>query len=74
MALRKIGNVTTGPVDVRVYRDAEWQEYRARLYINGILQESADYHTDDKDDAFLTASDMVSRANKRISQGAIHAQ
>lgn len=40
----------------KVYRDVEWQEYRVKFYDveNNHLVE-ADYFTDDKEDAILTA-------------------
>lgn len=53
MALRKIGRVAgTAHSCVLVYRDAEWDEYRVRVLG---ANASADYHTDDKQDAFDTA-------------------
>lgn len=39
-----------------IYRDAEWDEYRVRFYINGKHQKDADYHTTDKQDAYDTAA------------------
>ena len=39
----------------KVYRDAEWQEYRVKFFRDGKYQEDADYHTDDKADAQFTA-------------------
>lgn len=61
MALRNIPELTATVGDrmVKVYRDAEWDEYRARLYVNGVLQPEADYHTDDRDDAKATAWAMA---------------
>lgn len=38
-----------------VYWDKEWSEYRVTFYVNGVKQQGADYHTDDKDDAIATA-------------------
>lgn len=74
MALRKIGTINHGTAEVRIYRDAEWNEYRARLYIGGVLQESADYHTDDKHDAFATGDVIAMNTNIRTMQGACNAQ
>ena len=71
MALRKIGTINHGTAEVRIYRDVEWNEYRARLYIGGVRQESADYHDDDKQSAFDTAHAMAKHAD---NQGACHAQ
>lgn len=39
----------------KVYRDAEWDEYRVKHFINGKHHKKADYHTNDKDDAHSTA-------------------
>ena len=62
MALRKVFSTKHAAVEVRVFRDAEWGEYRARLYIGGKLRPEADYHTDDRIDATTTALDMAARA------------
>lgn len=53
MALRKIETITSNELKVHatVYRDAEWDEYRIKFYRDGVYQENADYHTDDKSDA-----------------------
>lgn len=34
---------TRGMLQVKVYRDSEWEELVARLYINGTLVPAADY-------------------------------
>lgn len=70
MALRKIGSVAHGSAEVRIYRDAEFNEYRARLYIGGVLQELADHHDDDKGSAFDTARVMAKHADNMQTQGA----
>lgn len=53
MALRKIETITSNKLKVHatVYRDADWDEYRIKFYRDGVYQENADYHTDDKNDA-----------------------
>lgn len=43
----------------KVYRDAEWNEYRVKFFTNGFHQSRADYHTDDKQDAIDTAKYMI---------------
>jgi L-rhamnose isomerase len=64
MALKLIGTILgnserqKGRV-VRIYRDTEWNEFRARLFIEGKLYEPADYHTDDRDDAWSAGMMMV---------------
>lgn len=57
MALRRIETILNDgkKLAAKVYRDAEWQEYRVKFFRNGKHQEGADYHTDDKADAQFTA-------------------
>lgn len=57
MSLRLVNRIANGHTQkaAKVYRDVEWQEYRVKFYRNGMYQEGADYHTDDKDDAVGTA-------------------
>ncbi len=61
--LRKIHSETLGNRSAKVYRDAEYQEFRARLYLDGVLYEPADYFTDSKSDAIETALAMVAKPN-----------
>lgn len=44
---------------VRVYRDAEYDEYVARLFVNGVVYPPADYFTNDRQDATGTALKML---------------
>lgn len=57
MSLRRIETVSNEKRGLRakVYRDAEWDEFRVKFFRNGAYQEEADYHTDDKSDAQFTA-------------------
>ena len=57
MTLRKIESISSERLEVKatIYRDTEWQEYRVKFHRQGIYQENADYHTDDKSDAQHTA-------------------
>lgn len=59
MSLKRIHVETNGDRTVKVYRDSEWNEYRARLYESGKLYAPADYHTDDRTDAIETAKKMA---------------
>lgn len=60
MALRLIETLINGNNTAKVYRDAEWQEYRVKFWQNGFRQpERTDYHTDDKQDAIGTAKEMI---------------
>lgn len=56
MTLRKIYETSNGTHSVRVYRDAEWGEYRVRCYPYGKLNAVMDYHTKDKQDWTATAA------------------
>jgi len=38
---------TMCPVEVRIVRDVEWDEYRCELWTDGAHRFNADYHTDD---------------------------
>lgn len=53
-------------VAVRVVRDAEWNEYRAELWIDGAAVPDATYHTDDRRDAIATARVMAAEAVYRL--------
>ena len=64
MSRRTIANITAGRASVRVTYSSDWQEYRARLSIDGHPQESADYFTDDKGDAIGTAQHMAEHASR----------
>ena len=55
MARRLIHTETVLNRTTKVYRDAEWEEYRVVFYIDGKKQPDADYHTDDKKDAYRSA-------------------
>ena len=57
--MKRIHVETLGRKMVKVYRCSDWQEFRARLYINGTLYKPADYFTDCKIDAIETAAAMV---------------
>lgn len=46
-------------VTVKVYRDTEWDEYVARLFVNGVEKKQAAYHDSDKDSCLHTAKCMV---------------
>ena len=50
---------TKGNREVKIKRDSVWQEYYADLYVDGILQRKARYHTDDLKDARDTAKEMI---------------
>lgn len=49
---------------VKVYWSSQFQEYCARLYVDGKLYEPADYFTTDKADAIDTAFAMAKPLTK----------
>ena len=57
--MKRIHIETLGDKTAKVYRDSDYDEFRVRLYINGVLNAAADYHTNDKADAVETACAMV---------------
>lgn len=48
-----------GPVYFTVVRDSEWDEYRVRQYVDGVVHEERDYFTPDKEDAMETAKFLI---------------
>lgn len=62
--MKKINEITNNRITVKVMFDKEWEEYRTQLFIDGVHQEKADYHTDDKEDATQTAAVMLKEATR----------
>jgi hypothetical protein len=58
----QIGDPRTLTVAAKLYRDSDYDEYRVRLYVNGVLQLAADYFTNDKADAQFTMLAMANTA------------
>lgn len=58
MARKKIHTATNAVTghQAKVYRDAEFNEYRVCYWLDGSKVNGADYHTDDKQDAISTAN------------------
>ena len=52
-------NISGNERCVKVYKDAEYGEFVCRLFINGVENATASYHTDDKLDALQTATLML---------------
>jgi hypothetical protein len=48
---------------VSIYRNAEWNEWVVKFYVDGVHQVDADYHTD-KEDAYSTASNWVNKPSQ----------
>lgn len=57
--MQLIKTIKAGDALCKVYRDAEWQEYRVKLIKHGVHQAGSDYHSDDKQDALDTAQRML---------------
>lgn len=45
----------------KIIYNREYEEYRVRLFVNGVYQAGADYFTDDRDDAIATAKHMEAK-------------
>ena len=58
-SVRLIGRKNVGNRSVSFYRDTEWNEFVVQFFVDGAHQEDADYHTDDKQDAFDTAANWL---------------
>ena len=67
MALRKIQSMHKlihSRIEVKIYRDSEWDEYVVKCYTDGVQQGS--YHTSDKDDAEGSAKHMLNEAHTAL--------
>lgn len=51
---------------VKIKYCPQWQEHTVWLYEDGIENKEARYYTDSKEDAELTAKDMLKRACARM--------
>lgn len=61
MARKLIGTFTAGRHMAKVYRDAEWNEYHTRFYVDGVINADADAFTTDKADALQSAQSIIDR-------------
>lgn len=64
--MRLISKLEKEGVTVKIYRDAEYNEFNVKLYLLGNFMEDSTYFTDDKTDAVGTANDMFNFYNDRI--------
>ena len=56
-SVARLAGMSTVPMrEAKVYRDAEWSEYRVTYYREGVKQAQADSHHGDRDDAVATAN------------------
>ena len=65
--LRLMKTHTDGNKMAKVYKDADFGEYRVKHYVDGKHQTKADYHTDDVSDANSTAGSFL--RSQRASGG-----
>jgi hypothetical protein len=63
-SMRIVAQDDSGAKSYRVYKDADWNEYVVKFYLNGRHQTDADYHTDDKNDAMGTAKQFLDESNQ----------
>lgn len=62
--MRLIHTVQNDRKTAKVYRDAEWGEFRVKHFTDGQHHKDADYHTDDKEDAKNTAGLWIKPHNE----------
>jgi hypothetical protein len=61
---RLVKKEDSGSRAYKIYKDMDWDEYIVKFYENGKYNPEADYHTDDKEDAFGTAKAHLSSVNE----------
>lgn len=61
--LKKLNEIRVGCSVVKIYKDSFTLEYICKLHVAGRHNSEADYYTDDKDDALLTARVMASNSH-----------
>jgi hypothetical protein len=60
--MKLIQTLNAGPFTAKVYRDADWDEFRTKFFREGVhMGEACDSFTDDKSDAINTARSEVNR-------------
>ena len=59
--MKRIHVETNGSKTAKVYHDSNWQEYRIRLYIDGVLHAFADCFESTRADAIDSAFAMVGK-------------
>jgi hypothetical protein len=68
MSFRTIAKVNhNARVRTVVQREIYPAEFRARVFVDGIAQEDADYYTDDRSDAYATALHMGEQCAARFT-------
>lgn len=60
---------TAGNHKAVVKWDREWEEYRVDFFTGDVCHHEASYHTDDKEDAVITAEAEVKRMLKYENKG-----
>lgn len=63
--MRKILGIDNGQgFKATLYRNTEWDEYVVRFYEDGKVLKDADYHTDDKQDAYDTLNKWATQPSR----------
>lgn len=60
--MKKLGGDSV--VNVKLYRDIEWEEYQIEVWYMGFKNVEGMYYTTDLQDAYSTMDDMYQRAIK----------
>lgn len=68
MARKLIHTEVNANRTVKVYRDSEWNEYRAVLYVDGVKDLNSDAFDDDKESILGTAKAMARPFNFLTSE------
>lgn len=69
--IASLSNPQANPRVAKVYRDAEWNEYRVVFCFGDSKNDAATYHTDDKDDAISTGQTWVNEGESELAQGPV---
>ena len=72
--MRLLAKYEEGQRAVKVYKNAEWNEYVVQYYDNGQRNPEADYHTDDKQDAIDSASSYLKKGIQDMAEGLGYSQ
>jgi len=72
--MRLLAKYEEGQRAVKVYKNAEWNEYVVQYYDNGQRNPEADYHTDDKQDAIDSASSYLKKGTQDMAEGLGYSQ
>lgn len=70
--MKKIISIDNGQgFKAALYRNAEWSEWVVKFYEDGKLLADADYHTDDKQDAYDTLNKWATQPSRLAQSSAL---